>query len=353
MKQPYTCYYEITNQKAAWQEAIDVILSNFPRIDAFFNTNPPNRILFTGCTSPYYAGESASAAWQARLGIPTQAAPCSELVLFPDAYYCKGDNPILIVLSRSGKTTEALWAIEEFEKRYPGRSLLIGCSENTPLDKLVSMSLHLPQGFDVTLPQTKSFSAMYLATQFMGALLGKQEENIRILKSAPKVFDGIVERTEEKIVRIMEDGDFDKIIYLGSGPLYGIAREATLKIMEMSFSNAFCFPFLESRHGPRSLFDEKTLVVGLISHSGLRQEARVLEEYTRDLGVTTLAIVPDQNWVGDKTTHVISTLQDWPDEILGLAYLPVTQLIGYYRALKLGANPDVSKNTTAFIEIIE
>jgi len=351
MKQPYNCYYEIINQKEAWQEAVDVIVSNATRIDAFFKTNPHNQIIFTGCTSPYYAGESASAAWQSILGIQTRAVPCSELFLFPDSYYPKGGDPILIILSRSGKTTEALWATGEFEKRYPGRSLLIGCSENTPLNELVSMSLILPKGFDTSLPQTRSFSSMYLATQLAGMQLGQQQENIGILKSAPKLFDGIIQRTEEQIAKIIQAGDFNRIIYLGSGPLNGIAREATLKIMEMSFSNVFCFPFLESRHGPRSLIDEKTLVIGLLSHSGLKHEARVLHEYTQDFGATSLAIVPNQNWGTDNATHVISTLQDWPDEILGLSYLPVIQLIGYYRALKLGANPDKSKNTTAFIEI--
>ena len=333
MKRHYTCYDEIISQKDAWQEAIDVILSNINSIDAFFKTKPPSQILFAGCTSPYYAGESASAAWQSTLGIQTRAVPCSELVLFPNSYYQRGTDPILIILSRSGKTTEALWATTEFEKRYPGRSLLVGCSENTPLDKLVSMSLHLPKSFDITLPQTKSFSAMYLAVQFMGMLLGQQKEKIEILKCVPDAVNGIIQQTEGQIAKIMEEGDFDKIIYLGSGPLYGIAREATLKIMEMSFSNAFCFPFLESRHGPRSLIDEKTLVIGLMSHSGLKQEAHVLQEYTHDFGATSIAIVPDPNWAMGIATHVISTMQDWPDEFIGLAYLPIIQLIGYFRAL--------------------
>ena len=77
--------------------------------------------------------------------------------------------------------------------------------------------------------------------------------------------------------RLGADLEVERFFFLGSGPFYGLACEAMLKLKEMSLSYAEPYHFLEFRHGPMSMVDARTLVVGLLSDTGLTEEIRVLE----------------------------------------------------------------------------
>jgi glutamine---fructose-6-phosphate transaminase (isomerizing) len=351
MGAPYKCYAEIVNQAVAWEEAVEKVMAQSDAIRAFYEELQPGEIIFAGCTSPYYAGLSSATYWESSLGIPAKAVPCSELIQFPAAYYSRRPGqPMLVVLSRSGKTTETLWAIERFEKQYPGRTLLIGCAPGSPLEDKVKMKIMLPKGFEDSVPQTRSFSAMYLAAQLVGAILSGQDETVRALCESPSMVQPIVQANEATIQQVNR-GKFQNIFYLGSGPLYGIAREATLKMIEMTISDTICIPFLESRHGPRSLIDEQSLVIGLYSRAGAGYEASVMDELTRKHGATTVAVVPDASWKTGQVVHKVSVNCNWHDYILGLSYGPVTQLLAYYHAVAKGVDPDKSRNLTSYIEI--
>jgi glucosamine--fructose-6-phosphate aminotransferase (isomerizing) len=352
MDNQYQCYYEIINQAEAWKEAVETVQAQAKSIRSFFDQMQPGQIIFAGCTSPYYAGNSSATYWQSALGIPARAVPCSELIQFSSSYYAtKAGKPVLVVLSRSGKTTETLWAVEQFEKQFPGRMLLIGCAPGTPLEKLANLKIMLPKGYEDTVPQTRSYSVMYLAAQMVGALISGQDKTLQDLISSPAIVSSIVQSSESIIKHANNLRQFQNIFCLGSGPLYGIAQEATLKMIEMTISDTICVPFMESRHGPRSLIDDRSLVIGLYTRAGSGYEAKVMDELTRNHKAVTVAICPDTSWDTGKVSYKIPVNCAWQDEILGLSYLPVIQLLAYYRAVVKGVNPDKSRNLTSFVEI--
>jgi glucosamine--fructose-6-phosphate aminotransferase (isomerizing) len=352
MSHPYRSYFEITQQAEAWQECAEVITHQAESIRSFFDTMKPGEIIFTGCTSPYYIGKSAAAYWQSALGVPARAVTSSELIQFPTSFFSDDrDQPVLIAISRSGKTSETLWAVDAFQERFPRRVFHIGCAPEGPLAKKVESGILLPRGYEETLAQTSSFSAMFMAAQMVGALISGQRDVFQTLQTAPDIVNHLIETTEPAIESILRRRQYRAFVFLGSGPLYGVARDAALKMMEMSLSYTMSFPFLESRHGPRSVIDEGALVVGLYSHGGLGYEADVIEECTKHLKATTVAISPSSHWQTGKASYSIPVNCDWPDGILGLAYLPVIQLMAYYWAVSKGINPDLSRNLTPFIEI--
>ncbi|MGO8656015.1 SIS domain-containing protein, partial [Rhizobium ruizarguesonis] len=53
--------------------------------------------------------------------------------------------------------------------------------------------------------------------------------------------------------------DRSHFVFLGGGPLFGVALEGALKLMEMSQIMTQAFHPLEYRHGPISLADEVTV----------------------------------------------------------------------------------------------
>ena len=66
-------------------------------------------------------------------------------------------------------------------------------------------------------------------------------------------------REAGRIVRALDSGlppviaDRSHFVFLGSGPLYGIAQEGALKLQEMSLSYTQAYHPMEYRHGPISL----------------------------------------------------------------------------------------------------
>jgi glucosamine--fructose-6-phosphate aminotransferase (isomerizing) len=130
-----------------------------------------------------------------------------------------------------------------------------------------------------------------------------------------------------------------------------MACEAMLKTKEMSLSYAEAFYPLEFRHGPMSMVDETTLVVGLVSDTALRQELRVLQDM-QGLGARVLAMVDDAavlgDWQPDYVVELRSGLYEWERAPL---YLPPLQLAALHRSLAKGLNPDEPKNLSAVVSL--
>jgi glucosamine--fructose-6-phosphate aminotransferase (isomerizing) len=241
--------------------------------------------------------------------------------------------------------------VEAFAKNYPDRIFTICCNPGSPLAGMTQPVLLLPKGFEQTLAQTSSFSAMLLASLMVGAVVGDDDRTFAELQNAPAICDRIIQQAEPLVEKIMNHKAYQNTFFFGAGPTIGIAHDAQLKMMEMSLSDAMFFTFLESRHGPRSLITEDTLLVGFCTRSGHGLEAKLLNEYTKLHGATTVAITPNQDWDAGTPTFTIPVGCDWPDAILGLAYSPIMQLMAYYRAIHKGVNPDTSRNLTQHIAI--
>ncbi|MCI0394789.1 MAG: LuxR C-terminal-related transcriptional regulator, partial [Chloroflexi bacterium] len=75
---------EITSQPAVWAEVIESFYARKDQVVAAYRTLPSDNVLFIGCGSTYYLSQAAAALFQGLTGIPANAAPSSELLLFPE-----------------------------------------------------------------------------------------------------------------------------------------------------------------------------------------------------------------------------------------------------------------------------
>jgi len=345
----YQCYEDIKTQAAAWRAALVAVDSLAEDLAVFF-AERPSELLFAACGSPYYLGLANAALWRERLGLRTTVVPSSEIMLFRETVLPRGGRPVLFTASRSGETTETVRAAEAFAGRFSGRTLLVGCRPESKLHQLADMAIVVPEGNEDVIPQTRSFGSMYLAAQYLVALLADDAELTDALRRLSDLLPGLFDRWEPVIRRTAAAG-WSSAVFLGGGPLYGVAVEGTLKLTEMSLSPAIPYHTLEVRHGPRSTIDEETLVVGLGSQRGASQERQVMAELAEETP-HVLALTPESGWGGlGKTTTEVPLGHRVPEHALGLLYLPLLQLLAYHRALHKGVNPDESRNLTSYIEL--
>jgi glucosamine--fructose-6-phosphate aminotransferase (isomerizing) len=346
----YQCYEDIKSQASAWEAALAVVESRAEDLEKFF-AEKPSELLFAACGSPYYLGLANATLWRELLGLHVTVVPSSDIMLFPETVLPTAGRPVLLIASRSGETTETVRAAETFAERFPGRTILIGCRSESRMGRLADLAIVIPEGNEVVIPQTRSFSSMYLAAQYLVALLDDDAELADALRRVPDLLPGLLDRWEPVVKRAAE-ADWDSAVFLGGGPLYGVAVEATLKLTEMSLSSAVAYHTLEVRHGPRSVIDERTLVVGLGSLRGAPYERQVLAELAEETP-HVLAFTPGDGWDLSELAAEIPLGGRIPDHALGLLYLPLLQLLAYHRALHKGVNPDESRNLTSYIELPE
>jgi glutamine---fructose-6-phosphate transaminase (isomerizing) len=158
----------------------------------------------------------------------------------------------------------------------------------------------------------------------------------------PSVGKRLFAEYESFAKEIGENKTFDRFYFLGSGFRYGLACEANLKMKEMTLTHSEPFYFLEFRHGPMSMVNEHTAVVGLLSEKDSEHECAVLNELKR-LGGKIFTLCESNADVNFESRV--------PESVRGVLYLPVLQLMAFYRSLAKGLNPDRPKNLTAVVQL--
>jgi glucosamine--fructose-6-phosphate aminotransferase (isomerizing) len=340
---------EIASQSMIWKS----ILNENPQIDLQaimdHHKSSDKYFLVTGCGSTHYLALSVAALLR-KDGFQALALPASELVYFSKALPRR--DAILIAISRSGTTTETLWAIEKFRTRFNNNPVIaVTTLPDSTLAKQADFVLAASQAQEMSVAQTRSFTSMFLLSQILcGAFAGDQYVTKRLQK-LPDALNKLIDNTSELSRELGENQSLKRLFFLGGGPLYGLACEAMLKTKEMSRSWAEAYSPLEFRHGPMSVVDGESLVVCFASDSQLAAESKVLQDMKR-LGAKTLILTEDSktaDWSGmDYVVSLKTGLDEWDR---GVIYLPLIQWMAYYRSLSKGLDPDRPNNLTAVVEL--
>ncbi len=331
----YCTYDEIKSQTPAWAQALDLMSSSaLPRAADY------GQVIFTGCGSTYYLSLAAAALYQELTGRPARAVPGGEMWLNPPAAPA-GARTLLIAVSRSGTTTETVKAVERFNSDGYGDVIVISNYHET-LSRMAGLRVIIDRGQEESVAQTRSFASLYVAAAAFCARMAGRGDLLFAMHGLPGAGEALIAKYESQAQEIGENLDFDRFYFLGSGIRYGLACEANLKMKEMTLTHSEPFHFLEYRHGPMSMVNEHTLLAALLSDANRPHEEKVLAEM-KVLGASVLSI-------GESDTQVAFG-SNIPENGRGVLYLPVLQLVAFYRSLAKGLNPDRPNNLTAVVRL--
>lgn len=339
-------YKEIMSQPETWRSS----LRSLPKFSNKVKTPPSDSkiYIFTGCGSTYYLS-----LWAARLaermveGITARAAPASDLFLYPSSWLSRKVSQTLVALSRSAQTSETLRAIDDFHKTVDGESIGITCYPDRELGNRTSYLIATPDAQEESIAQTRSFTNMMLAVLWW--LEGSIPRNM--LKSLPSSGEEILNEYASLMHDLAMDSQLQRFFFLGGGLLYGLACEAMLKMKEMSLSYAEAYHFLEFRHGPKSMVDDGSLVIGLMSDVAEAYELDVMREM-RALGAQTVLITEQASKEARRSVNeTIEFTSGLPFPWRSPLYLPLLQLLAYSRAREKDLDPDRPANLDAVVVI--
>lgn len=334
---------EIMSQPDVWGEALAALDPRDPILQSWLASGAFDHIIATGCGSTYYLAQTAARLLRGA-GCHALACPASELLLHSQSILVPRQRYLLLCLSRSGTTTETVRAQERFKATLGGPALAITCDSASRLAIDADLAMAIDAAGEASVAQTRSFSSMLVAAQQLSALIASRD--LAACRPLPAACRRLLERYGDLARSLAENSAITKFFFLGSDALYGIACEAMLKMKEMSLSYSEAYHTLEFRHGPMSMAGEDSLVVGLISPAAAKQEIRVLHEMAA-LGAKTLAISPAPTGLAPE----IRLPADRPNWYMPVLYLPVLQLLAYYRAIFKGCDPDRPQNLSAVVSL--
>jgi glucosamine--fructose-6-phosphate aminotransferase (isomerizing) len=340
---------EIDTQPDAWAAVLGAAREQAGAWGVFFDRGRGGLTLFFGCGSTHYLSMTAAAVLQTLADQAARGVPAAELFLLPETWVPANYEITGIALSRSGTTTETLHAADHLAQRYGAPIAAVTCYTDTPLAERSSFTLVSPQGHEESVAQTRSFSSMLVGCIALAAFTGGQDDYLETLAPLPAAGERLLGRYRSLAQSMGEDVNTDQAFFLGSGPRYGLACEAMLKLKEMSLTTSEAYHFLEFRHGPKSMVDEQTLVVGLLSDVAREAEAAVLREM-KELGATILILAEDGDGLA-WADHLVCFESGLPELARLPLYLPVLQLFAYHRAVSKGLNPDAPRHLDAVVQL--
>jgi len=336
----FVTFQEILSQTDAWREAIEITNAKAAEIRAI-NFRSYQQVLFIGCGSTYYLSLSAASLFQSMTGVLARAFPSSELILFPESAFGNG-KVLLVAISRSGTTSETLHAVRKFKENQKGDVIVITNNSDSPLAEIGDTSIAINSGQEQSVAQTRSFASMFIAITALTYLLGTEDRLSNYKDTLIKTGKRLIEKYQMFAKTIGEDRTINQIFYLGSGLRYGLANEVSLKLQEMSQTITQPYHFFEYRHGPISMVDDRALVVGLMSDKEFDLEKAVMDEVAK-FGAKTIM-------VGEQGTDIAFD-SGLPENTRSVLFLPVLQLLAYYRSVSFGKNPDNPRNITAVVKL--
>lgn len=224
---------EIASQPAVWREALDRHATRAAEL----LTLPGAKVLVLGCgTSAFVAESFAALREQAGFGI-TDAAYASE----PWPWR---DYDAVVVLSRSGTTTEAIEAMDGLPEGV--RTVAVTGVADSPVAERADDVLLLDFADEESVVQTR------FPTTFLVLARAAFGEDV----------SGLPAQAEAALAQPLglDTAALGHFVYLGSGWTYGLAQEAALKIREAAQAWAESYPLLDYRHGPLAVAGDRSLV---------------------------------------------------------------------------------------------
>jgi tagatose-6-phosphate ketose/aldose isomerase len=342
---------EICQQPSTWICTSELMRQSAPALSRLIEGI--SSLTFSGSGSSDYAGDCVRMALQRELAINTRAVPGGTLLTHGSRALPIGRPGLMVSLARSGDSPESVGALALMLKIEPKiRHLVLTCNGQ---GKLVTTFQDNPKVTAITLDEltndkslvmTSSFTNLLLAARFLG-LLGHPDRYREVCEHLSGIASDLIHRHLGTLAEVAK-APFRRVLFLGSGSHFAGAREAALKMLEMTAGrvSTMCESYLGLRHGPMSYVQQDTLVMCFLSsHPTLRayETDLLLELDKKGLGMRKVIIgekIPVELIRGHDAAIECQGLSRLGDEDFTAICVIAGQLLAFFRSLGEGLRPD-------------
>ncbi len=306
------------------------------------NIKQAKNLYITGSGTSYNAAEIAKYLMSKFAKIKINTLISSELPFSPNEIE---PDSTLITISQSGESADVLEAVK-IAKESNAKILSIVNLLNSSLSQQSSLAIGLNCGPEIGVAATKSFTSQ-LAILYK---ITDQLCNGCVNPDWKKVSDAIsqVLSNNLKIKELAKNlKEITDIYVLGRGIHLPIAREAALKLKELSYIHAEGIPGGELKHGPLALMDSNVYVIIINPSDSTYNDTLNSANEIKARGAKIIGISDKKNDVYDHWIEIPSV-----DEALyPIVEIVPIQLLAYYSALEKKTDPDYPRNLAKSVTV--
>lgn len=340
---------EIAQQPAVWSEIAQLVAEQRTRLDGFLDpllSDPALRIVLSGAGTSAFIGNCLAPALSAHLRRRVDAIATTDLVSGPRFWLHAGVPTLVVSFARSGNSPESVAAVDLAEHTLAGaHHLIITCNSEGALaararELRSALALVLPDATnDRSFAMTSSFSSMLL-TAALAFRVVRPSAIAPLSRSASALLTQAWPLAQRLVTR-----KFQRVVYLGSNELHGLASEAALKLLELTDGRvlAIADSTLGFRHGPKTIINDRTLVVVMLSNDPYTRayDCDLLRELQRDGRAGGLLALGARAEGMEGAEHLLfADMSEAPDIELALLNAVVAQSYALLQSLALGLTPD-------------
>jgi len=344
---------EIAGQPKLWKEVYKLVIEKKKSLQEFLSpilVLKDVRIILTGAGSSAFIGKSVQGILQAETRRVVQAIATTDLVTHPELHFLEEVPTLLISFARSGNSPESLETVRLANLHCKHIfHLIITCNKNGLLIRKTSFNnyytLILPSAAnDKGLAMTGSFTSMLLSIILIAKIYNTrhlQPQFDNMILNAKKILGKYL-----TLIKGVSKNKYERIIFLGSGPLLGIARECQLKLQELTDGKVICKydSFLGFRHGPKVVANKRSLIVYLFSNDDyvFQYEKDLAEEISAGSNYLP-AIYFVRKIPGLKNSILDIVLESatlMPNDFNIIPAVLIGQLLGFFKSVELDLMPD-------------
>jgi tagatose-6-phosphate ketose/aldose isomerase len=341
---------EITQQPAMWRQVAADLASRRDAVRAFLGpllSLDDLRIVLTGAGTSAFAGQILAPPLAGRLRRRVDAVATTDIVSNPAEVFAEDLPTLLVSFARSGDSPESVAATVLADRSLTSvHHLVITCNPDGELASVHGKAdrsfvlLMPPETNDKGFAMTSSFTSMVLAAWLALAPDAQDPEAVGRVADAGTA---LLRERADAVAEFAARG-YQRIVYLGSGPLTGLARESALKVLELSAGAVVSYfdSSLGFRHGPKSVIDGRSLAIVYLSNNPYtrRYDEDIAVELREQMGEGNVIVVGAKPSTRLGSAWTVPGLDDASDILVSLPFVLVAQLFALGTSLSLGLTPD-------------
>ena len=360
---------EIYQQPDVWKEAFEAYQEKREEIAAFLQDIAAKhdyiKVILTGAGTSAYVGDTLVPYFKEVYDERKwnfNAIATTDIVANPQTYLKKEVPTVLVSFARSGNSPESVATVDLakalVDELY---QVTITCAAEGELalqahgDDRNLLLLQPAASNDAGFAMTSSFTSMMLTALlvFDPTEFAVKAERFEVLSNlSRKVLDNAAD------VKELVDLEFNRVIYLGAGPFFGLAHEAQLKILELTAGQVATM--YESpvgfRHGPKSLINEDTvvLVFGTTTDYTRKYDLDLIREVAGDQIARRVVLLSDQAFGLENVKEVALGCGGVLNDVYRVfPYIVYGQLFALLTSLKVGNRPDTPSPTGTVNRVVQ
>lgn len=358
---------EIAQQPRLWKNTWALVNDRKVALQAFLHNlyaSADLEIILTGAGTSAYIGSILRDPFQKSSHKNTWAVPTTDLVSHPHHHFRSDRKILLVSFARSGNSPESVAAINLAnalcKKAF---HLIITCNADGDLAQMGER----PDCFVFLLPEetndrglamTSSFTCMLLAGLLItriDRILCYEEMVSRLADYGDRIITNYTQSLKD-----VASLDFDRAVFLGSGPLQDAAQESQLKLQELTDGKVICKhdSFLGLRHGPKVVINRKTLIVFLYSNDNYvhlyeTDLAKSILAAEKGIGQISIAEFPDNDLQTTLNISLSTNEEKIEEDFLSVCAVLPAQILAFFKSVNLGLKPDVPSANDTITRVVQ